>query len=57
VHGDARSLAVARHHVADGLDLLPAPGRPSLADDAALAADEPLPADVAGVVSPDAAGA
>ena len=44
VHGDGRTLAVARRFVAEGLDLLEEPGE-HLISDAALARDEPLPVD------------
>ena len=42
VHGDARTLAVARRFVAEGIDLLESPGE-HMAGDAALARDEHLP--------------
>lgn len=44
VHADGRALAVARRFAAQGLDLLE-PAGTRLADDAALARDEPLPVD------------
>ncbi len=42
VHADGRALAVARRFAAQGIDLLERPGE-RLAEDAALARDEPLP--------------